>query len=62
MIILFGHVLRKQDRLRLAYEHDWLAWADKATATSTFPTFEEWLTTRTEQAEKAKKEAGHVRS
>ena len=61
MITLFGRVLGKQNRLRLAYEQEWRTWW-RAGPVGTFPTFEQWLTARTEQAEQAGKEAGDVRS
>jgi hypothetical protein len=47
MLTLFGRVLLKRDRLRLAYEGEWLEWS-RAGRSTTFPTFEEWLTARTE--------------
>lgn len=50
MLSLFGRVLGKKNRLRLAYEGDWLQWSPTAQYGDTFPTFEEWLATYQEKS------------
>jgi hypothetical protein len=58
MLSLFGRVLRKRDRLYLAYSQEWLDWA--AEPIGTFPTFEAWLITRTERDGKPEQETPDV--
>lgn len=39
-------ILGRKNRLYLAYQQEWLRWDESAAYGDTFPTFEEWLTTR----------------
>jgi hypothetical protein len=42
MIYLFGRPVRKVNRLRLAYEREWMRWARTASYGDTFPAFSAW--------------------
>jgi hypothetical protein len=51
MITVFGRVLGKNNRLRLAYEEDWSRWwrSFALPCDDAFPSFDQWLTAADDQ-------------